>query len=226
MSRFRIFLVSIFFEVFVDLFNSSILRFCLFFIEFSYMYSFFVFFFFFKQKTAYEMRISDWSSDVCSSDLLASAGTPFTPNTQHKNFHLGFLVRMLFSALVDADYLDTEHYYDQFESKGSQRAQHRAAPVPGMSELRAELNHYLRGFEADTEVNRVRADILDYARQQAQLEPGLFSLTVPTGGGKTLASLAFALDHALAYGQRRVIFVIPFTSIVEDRKSTRLNSSH
>src|SRR3546814_4629967 len=71
-----------------------------------------------------------------------------------------------------------------------------------------------------------RADILDYARQQAQLEPGLFSLTVPTGGGKTLASLAFALDHALAYGQRRVIFVIPFTSIVEDRKSTRLNSSH
>src|SRR3546814_6970807 len=129
------------------------------------------------------MRISDWSSDVCSSDLL---------------------VRMLFSALVDADYLDTEHYYDQFESKGSQRAQHRAAPVPGMSELRAELNHYLRGFEADTEVNRVRADILDYARQQAQLEPGLFSLPVTTGGGKNLASLAFALD----------------------RKSTRMNSSH
>src|SRR3546814_10884419 len=84
-----------------------------------------------------------------------------------------------------------------------------------MSELRAELNHYLRGFEADTEVNRVRADILDYARQQAQLEPGLFSLTVTTGGGKTLASLAFALDHELAYGQRRVIFVNPFTSIVE-----------
>jgi CRISPR-associated endonuclease/helicase Cas3 len=73
----------------------------------------------------------------------------------------------------------------------------------------------LATFRSDTEVNQLRAGILSHVRGQSAHEPGLFSLTVPTGGGKTLASLAFALDHAIAHGLRRVIFVIPFTSIVE-----------
>lgn len=132
-----------------------------------------------------------------------------------KSFRLGFLTRMLFSALVDADYLDTERYYDQFEDAANQRAHTRKREVPSLEILRDQLDAFLQRFDADTEVNRIRADILRHARQQAALAPGLFSLTVPTGGGKTLASLAFALDHAIRHGQRRVIFVIPFTSIVE-----------
>src|SRR5690606_15731468 len=73
----------------------------------------------------------------------------------------------------------------------------------------------LAGFKLDSEINRLRGEILAHVREQSVLAPGLFSLTVPTGGGKTLASLAFALDHAIEHGLQRVIYVIPFTSIVE-----------
>lgn len=127
------------------------------------------------------------------------------------NFQLAFLVRMLFSCLVDADYLDTEAFYDRIEDRNSQRG----ASMPSLLALRQQLDRHLSGFHADTPVNTLRADILAHVRQCADLDPGLFSLTVPTGGGKTLASLAFALDHAITHGLQRVIFVIPFTSIVE-----------
>lgn len=132
-----------------------------------------------------------------------------------RNFSVHFLVRMLFSALVDADFLDTERYYDQFAQAHRQHATTRATPTPSLEVLRSALDGYMAGFSSATEVNRIRADILSHARRQSALEPGVFSLNVPTGGGKTLASLAFALDHAIWHGQRRIIFVIPFTSIVE-----------
>lgn len=126
-------------------------------------------------------------------------------------FQLAFLGRMLFSCLVDADYLDTESFYDRIEGRRSLREQSR----PSLAELRAALDRHLERFKGDTPVNRLRGEILAGVRSKANEPPGVFSLTVPTGGGKTLASLAFALDHALAHGLRRVIYVIPFTSIVE-----------
>lgn len=126
-------------------------------------------------------------------------------------FQLSFLTRMLFSCLVDADFIDTERFYNRTEN----RVDHRRVAPPTLGQLREQLNAYLAGFQANSDVNRLRADILQHVRQQAELPSGLFSLTVPTGGGKTLASLAFALDHAIAHGLNRVIFVIPFTSIVE-----------
>ncbi|MDT3672036.1 MAG: CRISPR-associated helicase Cas3' [Aromatoleum sp.] len=107
--------------------------------------------------------------------------------------------------------MDTEAFYDRVENRPSARE----VEVPSLDVLRDRLDTHLACFSADSEVNRIRGDILACARRQADLAPGLFSLTVPTGGGKTLASLAFALDHAIRHGLRRVIFVIPFTSIVE-----------
>lgn len=132
-------------------------------------------------------------------------------------FQASFLVRMLFSCLVDADYLDTEAFYDKVALAGepNDRGILRALQVPSLTALRDRLDAHLSAFSADSDVNRVRAGILSHVRGEAVRDPGLFSLTVPTGGGKTLASLAFALDHAIHHGLRRVIFVIPFTSIVE-----------
>ncbi len=126
---------------------------------------------------------------------------------------IAFLVRMLFSALVDADYLDTEAWFAGKGRRYPNRGEH-----PSLPELKTRLSAYLERLskESDTGfVNQLRREILGHARGKAIDSPGLFSLTVPTGGGKTLTSLAFALDHAVAHGLDRVIYVIPYTSIVE-----------
>ncbi|MCE2522189.1 MAG: CRISPR-associated helicase Cas3' [Rhodobacteraceae bacterium] len=127
------------------------------------------------------------------------------------HFRMQFFVRMLFSALVDADFVETEAYYDRIENRKAQRGWNGT-----LQELQTKLNVYLTGFgNPSGEINRTRARILSHVRAGASQFPGLFSLTVPTGGGKTLASLAFALDHALCHDLRRVIYVVPYTSIVE-----------
>ncbi len=120
-------------------------------------------------------------------------------------------VRMLFSALVDADFLDTERYMDA--EKFAQRNQ-----WPTLDRLAPRFDAHMAKLAAkadSTPVNALRADILRQCREKAALEPGLFSLTVPTGGGKTLSGMAFALEHARTHGKRRVIHVIPYTSIIE-----------
>lgn len=120
-------------------------------------------------------------------------------------------LRMLFSALVDADFLDTE----SFMNEGKCLAR-RGAPT--IQALQSALNSHLASLAssaADTPVNRVRQSILAQCRSKATKDAGVFTLTVPTGGGKTLSSLAFALDHAVLRGKRRVVYAIPYTSIIE-----------
>lgn len=156
--------------------------------------------------------LPDWQSEL---DVPGTLSMPafLKPRQDRGMFQIAFLVRMLFSCLVDADFLDTEAFYNQVEGREGGRP--RADTKPQLTDLRQALDAHLVGFKADKPVNQTRAEILRHVRTQAALDPGLFSLTVPTGGGKTLASLAFALDHAIRHGQQRVIFVIPFTSIVE-----------
>lgn len=124
---------------------------------------------------------------------------------------LSLLTRMTFSTLVDADYLDTERYFLGLEGAGSPRER----AIPTLIQLRSELDAALGRFAADTPVRRLRREILEKVRSRADSPQGVFSLTVPTGGAKTLTSLAFALDHAIVHGLDRVIVVIPYTSIVE-----------
>jgi len=128
-------------------------------------------------------------------------------------------LRMLFSCLVDADFLDTEVFMD----KG--KAQTRQG-YPTLEEMLLAFNRFMENKAAQakpSDVNRIRADVLRQCRKQAALPPGIFSLTVPTGGGKTLSSLAFALEHAARQNNsgdekqriRRIIYAIPYTSIIE-----------
>ena len=118
-------------------------------------------------------------------------------------------VRMLFSCLVDADFLDTEAHFDADKPA-------RREGFPTLAQMRLALDAHMAALPvADTLVNRLRADVLRQCRAQAALPAGFFSLTVPTGGGKTLSSLAFALEHAQAHGHRRIIYAIPYTSIIE-----------
>ena len=123
-------------------------------------------------------------------------------------FTISFFTRMLYSCLVDADFLDTE----RFMSNGSV-ARDPGEPLPI---LRGKLAQYLKKFDhPQNDLNRMRCNILNRCLQMAENGRGLFTLTVPTGGGKTLSSLAFALEHAKHNEQRRVIYVIPYTSIIE-----------
>jgi len=122
-----------------------------------------------------------------------------------------FFTRMLFSCLVDADRLETEAFYAAAMGETVERG------WPGtLGDLKRRLDVHLAAFGPPrSTVAEQRAEVLAACRAAAGRPPGLFTLTVPTGGGKTLSSLAFALDHAIRHGLDRVIYVIPYTSIIE-----------
>lgn len=121
-------------------------------------------------------------------------------------FMLSFWLRMLYSCLVDADYLDTEAFMT--ETKKPQ--------YDSPAELLQRLKNYIKPwFPAKGQLNEYRCQILEMCLGAASAPRGVFSLTVPTGGGKTVSSLAFALKHAVENGMERVIYVIPYTSIIE-----------
>ncbi|MGB7543542.1 MAG: CRISPR-associated helicase Cas3' [Burkholderiales bacterium] len=164
---------------------------------------------------ALNVRLDDKShlkralSQPIPQEILSQTKPTSSPVGKSDGFALW--VRILFSCLVDADFLDTEAFMD--EGKAAQRAEY-----PTIQELLHRFNsHMNENFSgaAPTRVNRIRAEVLRQCREKANETPGMFSLTVPTGGGKTLSSLAFALQHAAKYGKRRVIYVIPYTSIIE-----------
>jgi len=124
---------------------------------------------------------------------------------------LDLLLRMLYSCLVDADALDTERHFDPADFAHRQQAFDLSAMRQRLEEDQARL----MGQAGPTPVNRVRREVYEDCLRAAELLPGVFKLTVPTGGGKTRSSLAFALRHAERHGLQRVIYAIPYTSIIE-----------
>lgn len=140
-------------------------------------------------------------------ELFAIAERVNEPDFIRTNKHSAeFYIRMLFSALVDADFLDTEAHYQV-----TTRATHPFEPDELLRYLIAEKETKSQ----QGELNAVRNRIFQQCVEKAQDGPGFFSLTVPTGGGKTFAAMAFALAHAKRHGLRRVIVVIPYLSIIE-----------
>jgi len=140
---------------------------------------------------------------------LAPPPTAIRAGRDGKGIHLW--IRMLFSCLTDADFLDTEAFMnaDKSEMRGGY-----PELTTMLSQFKAAMEQKEQGAEK-TQVNLLRADVLQQCREKAKGEPGLYTLTVPTGGGKTLSSLAFALEHAILHKKRRVIYAIPYTSIIE-----------
>jgi CRISPR-associated endonuclease/helicase Cas3 len=131
-------------------------------------------------------------------------------------FQLAMLGRMVFSCLVDADYRDTEKFYTEAAASSVDRHWPMLARI--IDNLIARIDAYMAEIRiraAGSSLSRLRADILSHARDKAALQPGIFTLDVPTGGGKTLTSLGFALDHANAHRLERIIYGIPFTSIID-----------
>lgn len=124
---------------------------------------------------------------------------------------LSFWIRMMYSCLVDADFLDTEAFMDS--SRADMRLESKS-----LEDLSSRFFNKLdekQKSAIDTPVNKLRAEIRSACEGAAEDDPGFFSLTVPTGGGKTLSGTAFAFKHALKHGQKRIIYVIPYTSIIE-----------
>lgn len=128
---------------------------------------------------------------------------------------LEFATRMVFSALVDADRLDTANWPKK-EAADDELTPQKSDDllVKVLAERERKRQNQPTG-EKDAELRRLRNDVFDACLRSATLAPGFFSLTVPTGGGKTLSAMAFALAHAKAHGLRRIIVVIPFLSIIE-----------
>ena len=144
---------------------------------------------------------------------------PTVSQKEQFDFATALRTRLLFSCLVDADFLDTENHFDP------ERAKSRSAPSLAEETAFEIVMKFLQGLPIDGSVNQSRRQLLTDCLAAAEMEPGLFSLTAPTGSGKTLASLAFALKHCCRHNAslpagshdrfRRIIVVIPFTSIIE-----------
>ena len=126
-----------------------------------------------------------------------------------RSFSISFFVRMCFSCLVDADFLCTEKFM-----QGRAR---ETVPVDSLETLKERFERKISAFYPPCgELNMLRCSVSDNCQEAGiTMKPGVFSLTVPTGGGKTLASMRFALQHACSNGMNRIIFAEPYTAIIE-----------
>lgn len=124
-----------------------------------------------------------------------------------------FYVHMLFSALVDADWLDTENFMNHGRVKRGIGQTHKM--------IAESLEKHVSGWlnPPKNSLNEKRCQILETLINKGEKEKGLYTLTVPTGGGKTVGSVAFALNHAICNSQQRIIYVIPYTSIIEQTQA-------
>ena len=160
-----------------------------------------------------EVTKTDIPNDVTLDETLPYT---FPKLTQLKPSDLHHFVRMLFSCLVDADSLDTESFMTPNQTK--LRGHHTT-----MEELLVKFESFLNELKqnaADTEVNRTRNYVQEQCINNSHGQKGFYSLTVPTGGGKTLSSVLWALHHAVTNRQHRIIIAIPYTSIIVQTAAT------
>ena len=157
-------------------------------------------------------KIEDYSAYANEIELIKKI--PSLPNGLNKNsqeataYSLSFFIRMLFSCLVDSDFIDTETFMNEERPRGNHDS---------IDALNNKFQNFLSSLaqKQQSELNQKRSQILARCIEFSEKDQGLYSLTVPTGGGKTFSSLAFALKHAQKHKLDRIIYVIPYTSIIE-----------
>jgi CRISPR-associated endonuclease/helicase Cas3 len=157
-----------------------------------------------KQDFLENIRSSIPSNLLHIQSLNAPIGKPINK----ENIHLW--IRMLFSCLIDADRLDTERFMNP-------EAYNKRGNYEQLASLKRLFDNHMQELAKNakpTDVNRIRGEILRQCINSGKRQPGFFSITVPTGGGKTLSSMAWALEHAVKYNKSRIIIAIPYTSII------------
>lgn len=133
-----------------------------------------------------------------------------TTNNKIKEFYLGCLTRFLFSCLIDADRINSSDF-----EREAQKEVRRLIEKPDWQSAIDKLEGKLAAFENRYPIDEIRHRISDDCLKRAADSQGIYTLTVPTGGGKTLASLRYALHHAQKHNLDRIIYIIPYTSIID-----------
>ena len=158
--------------------------------------------------SAFRKEIS-WDTSAWSEEQ-ESAASSGTPEEQYSDAY--YRTKFQFSCLVDADFLDTGEFMD---------GKSREMPYDSVETLQEKLARYTEKWQHPTsELNRIRCDILRTCTEAGEEDRGLKSLTTPTGGGKTVASLSFALGHARKHGMQRIVYIIPYISIIDQTAKT------
>jgi CRISPR-associated endonuclease/helicase Cas3/CRISPR-associated endonuclease Cas3-HD len=159
-----------------------------------------------KKIPKYEFQAKNIKGDVkqLSMELPKKIG-------EHKGFSIGFYIRMVYSCLVDADFLDTEEFMDMAASE-KRKGNEDFSVLNNLFKSYMEIKNINNN---KSQINTFRQEIYEDCIKAGRQDVNLFSLTVPTGGGKTLSSMAFALEHLKHNNLKKIICVIPYTSIIE-----------
>lgn len=155
--------------------------------------------------------------EVSNEKTQITLNQPQFCNLAKEDFH--HLCRMLYSCLVDADFLDTEAFMNRESSNLRGNKPTLNALLPKLEKFLSDLKSTAR----ESEVNTIRNKVQQQCLEMSQSPVGFYSLTVPTGGGKTLSSLLWAVKHAISNGQKRIIIAIPYTSIIVQTASVLRN---
>ena len=132
-----------------------------------------------------------------------------------KQTDMFFLAKFVYSCLIDADRTDTRIFEEESNEIGKDNT------VDLLNKYQQKFEAYNQGFEDvnKTPINKLRMDMSNQCFEFANRETGIYTLSIPTGGGKTLSSLRFALNHAKKHGKQRIIYIVPFTTIIEQNAS-------
>lgn len=160
-----------------------------------------------KYQLEYSDTMDNVPSEVSERKFKHTRPNIIGKTDTHKILSLSLATRITFSAMVDSDWSDTANWM----GKGSKHK----AKYSSIEELRNKLEDHYSKFDDITGINTIRNQVANDCLDSASMNRGVFTLSVPTGGGKTLAGIRFALNHAVKHGMRRIIVAIPYTSIIE-----------